>query len=358
MASAPHAGQDATRARLLIVNDSVTEGSAIAQAVTALRQMDMAGSCRSLDAAVAFLQDQWASIILLDHDMVMTADRAVLKLFCEAPGRRGPVALIADRTVDRQAWERSTMTGCAADLFIRPARAPLDSRFFDQVAARLAELCVIPDTGAGVQDAETHSLRAAPGPCRLSCLAIGASTGGIMAINELCPDLGALGLPVLITQHLPAAFLPYFADQVRKATGLPTKLGEDGDAVRPGHVYIAPGSGNMVCRKDETGRVTLTILPERVSSQHPLPAVDPMFESVGRLFGPHAAAIILTGMGRDGAAGASVIAQAGGTVIAQSRQSSVVWGMPGQVVRGGWASAVLKPGEMIPYLKKIIRGVA
>jgi two-component system chemotaxis response regulator CheB len=186
-------------------------------------------------------------------------------------------------------------------------------------------------------------------------IAIGSSTGGPEALASV---LGAASaslsrLPVVVAQHMPPVFTGILAERLARATGHETKEGVEGEALKPGTIYVAPGDRHMT-----VVRAARPML--RIGSEPPVhfcrPAVDPLFASVAATFGPAALGIVLTGMGHDGAAGARAIAEAGGSVIAQDEASSVVWGMPGAAASVGACAAVLPPAEIADTVTKLIAG--
>lgn len=170
-------------------------------------------------------------------------------------------------------------------------------------------------------------------------LAIGASTGGPQALFRLIADLGRdFALPVLITQHMPPAFTPILADHISRLGALPCAEAKDGERIRPGRAYLAPGDRHLLVTGDRAApTVALSAGPAENFCR---PAVDPMLRSAAAVLGGGVLAVILTGMGHDGLAGARAVVAAGGAVIAQDEASSVVWGMPGAVVQAGLAAAV------------------
>lgn len=170
-------------------------------------------------------------------------------------------------------------------------------------------------------------------------LAIGSSTGGPQALCKVLSDAKHfLDVPVVITQHMPATFTAILAEHIGRATGKPTKEAEDGDELKVGHIYVAPGGKHMTI-KSKNGR-RFTALNDGPPINFCKPAVDPMFESVAEIYGPSALSLILTGMGSDGAKGARKIVDAGGTVVAQDEATSIVWGMPGAAVNAGVCAGV------------------
>jgi two-component system chemotaxis response regulator CheB len=176
-------------------------------------------------------------------------------------------------------------------------------------------------------------------------LAIGASTGGIHALSALFQALPKrIGVPILVTQHLPDPFMPVFARQLGVAAHREAVVGEDGVELLPDRIIIAPGDGHLAL--DWSGRRLGIKLTRGRSSSGCMPSVDPMFSAVATAFGHGALGVILTGMGRDGVEGAQRLVACGGSILAQDEASSAVWGMPRAVLEAGLASAVLPPDKI------------
>ena len=123
-----------------------------------------------------------------------------------------------------------------------------------------------------------------------------------------------MGVPLLLTQHLPASFTVYFAQQLMRMTSLRVKVAETGDILLPDTIYVAPGDANLQVRRGLHGRVMVQLNPERTPAGN-LPGVDPMFASMAEVYGAGAAGVVLTGMGRDGTVGARDIVAAGGWIV-------------------------------------------
>lgn len=178
------------------------------------------------------------------------------------------------------------------------------------------------------------------GKTKFRAVGIGVSTGGPNAMAEVFKDLGrSLPVPVFITQHMPAVFTSMFAERLRTISGLPVFEAADGQEVRAGEVYVAPGGFHMeVVRKGTGEMISLNQNPPENSCR---PAVDVMFRSMVKIYGQDILGVILTGMGYDGLKGSEEIVKAGGEVIAQDEETSAVWGMPGAVAHAGLASVVV-----------------
>lgn len=171
-------------------------------------------------------------------------------------------------------------------------------------------------------------------------VAIGISTGGPSALPILLSPLPAdLPVPVLIVQHMPAVFTGLLAGSLAAKVSIGITEAAAGDELHAGHAWLAPGEHHLVVARNAAGaRLALNQNPPVHSCR---PSADILFHSVADIFGPGALAVVMTGMGCDGLAGCEAIRAAGGQVIIQDRESSVVWGMPGHVARAGLASACL-----------------
>lgn len=171
-------------------------------------------------------------------------------------------------------------------------------------------------------------------------LAIGVSTGGPNALAELFPTLpGDLPVPIVLVQHMPPFFTKLLAERLSAKSPLDIQEGKDGEKLVPGKAWIAPGDFHMVLEKKADGVYIKTNQNPQENSCRP--AVDPLFRSVVEIYGAKTLSVILTGMGQDGLIGCEHVKEAGGQVIVQDEESSVVWGMPGFVARAGLADEVL-----------------
>jgi two-component system, chemotaxis family, protein-glutamate methylesterase/glutaminase len=180
-------------------------------------------------------------------------------------------------------------------------------------------------------------------------LVIGSSTGGpqalVAVITAIAPQLN---VPVLITQHMPPTFTSILAESLSRVSGLKCVEGANGMMLERGCVYVAPGDYHMVI-KGKGGPIELN---QNAPENFCRPAVDPLFRSVAAAYGASALAVVLTGMGSDGREGSRSIVGAGGTVIAQDEETSVVWGMPGAVAQAGLAAAVLPLNSVGTEIRK------
>jgi chemotaxis response regulator CheB len=197
-------------------------------------------------------------------------------------------------------------------------------------------------TAAPVRRKTAFCLHAAPGSqlLRPELIAIGSSTGGPQALPEVLGRLtGRIHQPIVITQHMPAAFTQMLAEHLGRHASVPTVEARDGMPLVAGRVHIAPGGSHLVLARE--AEQVVCHLNDGPPENFCKPAVDPMLRSVVNVYGGRALAVILTGMGQDGLRGCRTLVEAGGSVLAQDEASSVVWGMPGAVAQAGICRAVL-----------------
>ena len=187
-----------------------------------------------------------------------------------------------------------------------------------------------------------------------SLIAIGSSTGGPQALRDVVAALPKNArAPIVIAQHMPKLFTAILAEHLAKL-GIPAAEAKHGEAILPGHIYLAPGDYHFTVTR--SGPNLVAALDQNPPVNFCRPAVDPLFESCAKIAGSGLLGVVLTGMGHDGREGARAILDAGGQVIAQDQASSVVWGMPGAVVEANLANDVLPLKEIGPELARRLKG--
>lgn len=348
----------ADTARVLLVDDSVVARAVIARTIDASDRFSVVGAVGTAAAALEFLGRTTVEFILLDIEMPgidgLTALPALI-----AAGQGAKVLIVSSSADEGGPKAMQALALGAAETLIKPSAGALSGRFGGALVTKLEKLCEDPaQLPPVVLVGSTQRAAARPRAATIAqptptfsastsedydIVAIGASTGGIHAISQMFRAVPAgFRLPIVITQHLPTSFMPYFAAQIALLAGRPCEVATDRLRIRPGRIIVAPGDAHLKCVKLRDGGAAFRLTHEPVGSGC-MPSVDPMLASIAEVYGARVLAIILSGMGRDGAEGAQRVHQAGGSVVAQDRESSVVWGMPGAVAASGVADAVLAP---------------
>lgn len=330
----------------MLVDDSLTARTILARIIAAEPGLELTAQANSAEAALRQLPVARPDVVLLDLEMPgMGGLKALPRILAEA---RGVQVLVVSSLTEAGAWHSlEAMTAGAADTMAKPQPGNFDLAYRQQLVARIralgcrSEPSPLPDTAP--PPVRSRSAK----PARL--VAIGASTGGVHAINAVMRGLPAnFALPILITQHIPASFVPVFARQLQLASGRDTVVAGEDTPVRAGTIVLAPGHAHMLVRA--RGRELVTTLSTEPASSGCCPAVDPMLASIARVCDGAAVALILSGMGRDGLSGATALYEAGGAVIAQDADSCAVWGMPKAVTAAGIVAGTMPPDRMPSWL--------
>lgn len=236
-------------------------------------------------------------------------------------------------------------------LFSAPAPAPAPvatSTAPTSPFARPAPAPVPRPAGAPVRAPAPAATAHSPAPKRKAykLVAIGTSTGGPVALQRVLTQLPAnFPAPIVLVQHMPAAFTKAFAERLDKLCRISVKEAEDGDILRPGLALLAPGGKQMMV----DGRGAIKILPgdERLNYK---PCVDITFGSAAKSYGDKVLAVVLTGMGADGREGARLLKQGGSAIWAQDEASCVIYGMPMAIVKADLADAVYSLDDIGKHL--------
>jgi two-component system, chemotaxis family, protein-glutamate methylesterase/glutaminase len=360
------AASTADKIRVAIVDDSVVVRSLLQRWLANCDDVSVVGTAADGKAALVLLEKKPADIVILDIAMpVMDGLEALPKISALQPHAQ----IIISSTLTSRNAEISlhALDLGAADYVTKPSGKTVVLEGQDFFAELLEKIRVLgrlsqarsqkksplmrSETKAKSCTAEATRIVTAsvmPPKVRPAILAIGCSTGGPQALFKLLSDLPKpFSLPIVIVQHMPPIFTNILAQQLTRSTSIPTFEAHDKQEILPGHAYIAPGDFHMRLVNGPTG-ICLSLTQE-APVNYCRPAVDPFFASVAKLYGDKTLALVLTGMGRDGTQGAQAIQAAGGAVLVQDEESSVVWGMPGSVARAGLATGIA-PLSKLPGL--------
>lgn len=327
--------------RLMIVDDSMVARAVLSRMVESDGGFELAAVAGTAEDAIDALAHVDVDVILLDLEMPGAGGLQMLPRILEA-ARGARVIVVSSQAEEGAQATVSALAQGAADTLPKPGLGRFNGRFSEVLLAKLRAL--------GAVEQATHSLRAgaplrAMGSDPMQALAVGASTGGIHALGQMFAALPPeLGVPILVTQHLPAAFMEVFARQLGTAARRSAVVAQDGMPLQRDLILVAPGDAHLTV-ESRAGRPTVRLDRRSVRSGC-LPSVDPMLASVAEFYGSTGIGVILSGMGRDGAEGAARLVAAGGSILAQSEDSCAVFGMPKAVADAGLACAVLPPDKI------------
>jgi len=330
--------------RVAIVDDSAIARAVLSRMLAAQPDFEIVAHASSAQEAVQVLGGVSADVVILDVEMPGgTGIDALPDIIAAGQGAR---VLIVSCLCESgaQATVEALARG-AADALPKPGIENFGGRFSAVLADRVRRVAGSqvrsPPPSAGAPRARIRPMPEG----RLGCVAIGASTGGLHAITAYLRALPPrIGAPLLVTQHLPGLFMPFFARQIETASGRPTRIAEDGLALAADEVLLAPGDAHI--ELDQQGGRVAVRLARGAAASGCLPSVDTMVAAVARIYGRAGLAVVLSGMGRDGLAGVRELVARGGAAIVQDAESSAVWGMPRGIDEAGLASAVAPPGAL------------
>jgi two-component system, chemotaxis family, protein-glutamate methylesterase/glutaminase len=338
--------------KVMLVDDSVVARSIFERILTQTGQIEIVYQAEDSETALKALDKHDVDIILLDIEMPRrTGLEALPELIANAGGAR--ILVVSSFAEENGPAAVQALSLGACDTLAKPGRSGFSGRFSQILIDKVVRLgrptrhkhdrIAITDTPSSSFDIGVPA-----------CIAIGASTGGIPAIFEIIRNLDpAINCPIFITQHLPDAFMAFFARQLAGQTNRTVSVAEKGALVTANNIYIAPGAAHLVCKRKHS-KIYIDHLDHYEGSRY-CPSVDAMFASVASIYGNEAVAVVLSGMGNDGIHGARLLSQSNAKIIIQDEDSSVVWGMPGAVAREGLASSILPPSHIAGLFSKAPR---
>ncbi len=335
--------------RVLIVDDSAVIRNLLGDVFASDPELEVVGTAANGRLALTRIPGVRPDLITLDVDMPgMDGLETITEIRKLYP--RLPVIMFSSLTERGAVATLDALARGAIDYVAKPTGAD---------GAEAARACVLAELIPKIKSLGAlrkrspqrapvgPALAPARAPARIDIVAIGSSTGGPNALNELLPQFPAdFPVPIVIVQHMPPLFTRLLADRLNNRARLTVREGQQGQKLKTGQVWIAPGDQHMtVVRKGTEVVLALKRGPPENSCR---PAVDVLFRSVAQAYGANALAVVLTGMGSDGTRGARAIRDAGGEIIVQDEATSVVWGMPGNVVAASLADRICPLANIAP----------
>ena len=345
--------------RVMLVDDSLVVRSILERIIDQSEGLTVCSSVASAHDALAFLACESVDVVVLDIEMPGMNGIIALPLILER-AEKARVLILSSNCVEGGPAAIEALALGASDTLAKPGRGSFSGRFSEVLTDRIRSLGQLRPIAPTVARASLH-LAPRPVPAAISraepleCIAVAASTGGIPAFASFLTHLDPrIAAPILLTQHLPDAFMEFYAKQIATMTSRKVVVAAAGMAVEKDHIYLAPGDAHLIVVTNG-GRREIA-LDRRPVANGCCPSADPMFDSLAEVFGARAAGVVLSGMGRDGADGATRLKEAGGTIFAQAPESCVIWGMPGAVAKAGVAAATLNPDAIALMIGGVFKG--
>lgn len=344
--------------RVLVAEDSPTARALLVEILRSDPEVQVVGEAADGVMAVEMTRKLHPGVVTMDIRMPkLDGFEATRQIMVEVPT---PIVIVSG-SLDVRHVDVAMHALAAGALAVLPTPRGPEAPDFDEQARRFLDT-VKAMSGVKVVRRWPERQRPAPMPpalptaassARPRVVAVAASTGGPAALATILSDLpGDFPLPVLVVQHIAPGFVDGFATWLNTTSPLRVKVAEQGEPLCARTVYVAPDQGHL----GATDRFTVTI-----SHAPPIDGFRPsatfLFESVARAFGGSSVAVILTGMGRDGATGLRAVREAGGQILAQDEESSVVFGMPGAAISEGLANATLPLGTIGSRLRQLASDV-
>lgn len=342
------------KCRVLVVDDTAMYRRILSDVVTSLPEAELVGSAPNGALALKKIPQVDPDFILMDIEMPEMDGLEALKIIRRDYPRIG-VVMISGLNQQAVALTILALEMGALDFIAKPTGlgpqasveqltsqiGALINSYMGRTqrlpAAKPAPVRERPLPRPSQPAAPAAEAHVAPTPRSFDILAIGSSTGGPDALNRIIPRLpGDLPVPVLLVQHMPPVFTASFAASLDKKSPLAITEAKEGEEIKVGHLYIAPGGKHMVARKATDSRVHYLIgLNDNPPVKSCRPSVDVLFRSIASVYNGNVLAVVLTGMGDDGCDGVAALKRKGCYCITQNEETCVVYGMPRAVNEAG-----------------------
>lgn len=341
------------KTRVLVIDDSAFSRRTIIKLLEEIHGVEVVGYAVNGEEGLRKVMDIRPDLITMDLEMPGMDGFTLLRIIMTACPT--PVIVVSSHSEDERVFKALELG--AVDFVAKPQRALSEQllEIRDELQQKVGTLLNLNLEGLKnrtkqVALAEKLPLRKIArlpkgGSQKYEVVAIGSSTGGPPALQKLLSQMpGTLPFAVLIAQHMPAGFTRTFAERLNRMFPFEVREASDGEVVLPNQVLVAPGGTNMITVQVRDQVVVRLKTP--ATEEKYIPSVNAMLHSVARVYGSRALAVILTGMGNDGSAGVRKVKEAGGAVLAESEDSSVVFGMPREAIATGVVDKVVNLEQM------------
>ena len=340
--------------KVLVIDDSAYSRRTITKMLDELPEVEVIGYASNGEEGIRRVVDLKPDLVTLDLEMPVMDGFTLLRIIMNSCPL--PIIVISARNDDERVFKALELG--AVDFIAKPGGAisvelmNIREDLQNKVRSILSlNMETIRKRGALTPEEnrpEPRAPLAIPQPGRrtgIELVAIGASTGGPPALQKILSSFPAeFPFAVMVSQHMPSGFTRAFADRLNRLCPFPIKESVNGDPVRPGHVYIAPGGFNQLV--EEVGGEVMIKLAEPSARDRYVPSVDAMFESLAAVYRARLLSVVLTGMGNDGSKGVRAVKSAGGQIFAESEESAIVFGMPREAIATNLVDKILSLDSM------------
>lgn len=341
--------------KVVVVDDSAFYRKKIAEILDLSAEIEVVRTAHNGLDAIRVISDSLPDVITLDLEMPEMDGFTFLRWLMSH--RPIPVVIISSRSEAGNVFKALELG--AVDFIEKPSKvASLDIvRVSHELILKVKTAASIPKDKLYIQSSRTTRLYPYPIPSyhgkgRFKLVAVGASTGGPSAIQEIIKGLPRnLSAAIVVSQHMPPVFTGYFAERLNRLGILPVKEAVEGEKVEGGAVYISPGGRHLILTRDKKDKEAIKVSLLQVKEEDKYsPSVDLLMSSAAMVSGPNTIGVLLTGMGSDGKRGIKRIKESGGRTIAESESTAIVFGMPKEAILDGTVDKVLPLNEIAAEL--------
>ena len=343
--------------RALVIDDSAYNRVTLSRMLESHPSIRVAGTAVNGEDGIKQVMKHRPDVITLDLEMPVMDGFAFLRWVMA--NRPTPVIAVSSRSSDRSVFKALDLG--AVDFIAKPG-GRVSPRLEEIQRDLVAKVFQVTDVKMDivrrrlVEEERKPELPRFEHNCNkgVQLVVIGCSTGGPPALQHLFQSLPLMPLPIVVAQHMPGTFTRLFAERVNKLTSYHVKEGEDGEIVGQGGIYIAPGGMQTEIRRVSEG-LQLRIFSARPDDLY-APSVDRLFNSASEACGEHLVAVIMTGMGDDGSRAIRQVKAAGGKTVAESAETAIIFGMPGEAIKTGAIDEVCPLNQIPEVIRRACSG--